>query len=109
MSGLEGDGPRSWRLHGTVDNLVLEDEARPSHHGWRSSHCHQLRSGGRRWQLRRSLLRSDDASTVLDNTGSPHPHKLIKLGLSIPDPDQLLLLLWLLWARLGVDDRLAPD
>ena len=109
MSGLEGNGPRSWRLHGTVDNLVLEDEARPRHHGWRSSHGHQLRSGGRSWQLRRSLLRSEDASTVLDYAGSAHPHKLIKLRLSIPDPDQLLLLLWLLWARLGVDDRLATD
>ena len=96
MSGLEGNGPRSWSLHGTVHYLVLEDEARPSHHRWRSSHGHQLRSGGggRGRQLWRSLLCSDDPSTVLDNTGSAQPHKLIKLRLSIPDPDQLLLLLW---------------
>ena len=99
MSGLEGNGPRSWRLHGTVHNLMLEDEARPSHNGWRSSYGHQLRAGGWCWQLRRSLLRSDDPTTVLHYTGSPQPYKLIKLRLPIPYPDQLLLLLLLLLLR----------
>ena len=91
MSCLEGNGPRSWRLHGTVDNLVLEDEARPSHYGWRSSYGHQLGPGGWSRQLRRSLLRSEDPTTVLHYTGPPHP-----LRLPIPYPDQLLLLLLLL-------------